>query len=95
VGDAKNSARGSWRKIALEKSPGFRAMSLQLPIPEGWSPGGYPNWRGFSEAGGGNGSGFARGLNWAGRAARLTLEKIGWAVEQMRTAGLESNALAR
>jgi len=70
-------------------------MSLQLPIPEGWSPRGYPNWRGFSEAGGGNASGFARGLNWAGRAARLTAEEIGWAVEQMRAAGLESNALAR
>jgi len=59
-------------------------MSLQLPIPDGWSPRGYPDWSGFSEAGSGNASGFARGLNWAGRAARLTVEKIGWAVEQMR-----------
>src|SRR5713101_3664741 len=35
---------------------------------------------------------FARGLNLAGRTARLTAEEIGWAVEQMRAAGLESNA---
>jgi hypothetical protein len=69
-------------------------MSSQLPIPEGWSPRGYPNLRGFSEAGPGKASGFARGLNLAGRAARLS-EEIGGAVEQMRAAGLESNALAR
>ena len=71
------------------------AMSLQLPIPEGWSPRGYPNLLGFSEVGPGKASGFARGLHLAGRAARLTAEEIGWAVEQMRAAGLESDALAR
>jgi hypothetical protein len=52
-------------------------------------------WVDFLRLGGGNASGFARGLNLAGRAARLTAEEIGWAVEQMRAAGLESNALAR
>lgn len=74
---------------------GLPAMSLQLPIPEEWSPRGYPNLLGFSEAGPGNASGFARGLHLAGRAARRTAEEVGWAVEQMRAAVLESNALAR
>jgi hypothetical protein len=55
----------------------------------------FPDLRGFSEAGGSNASGFARGLHLAGRAARRTAEEVGWAVEQMRSAGLESDALAR
>jgi hypothetical protein len=94
VGDGKIRQGIVGEKIALEISHGFRAISLQLPIPEGWSPRGSPNLRGFSEAGDGNASGFARGLNVAGRAARLTAGEIGWAAEPMRASGLESNALA-